>query len=436
MSSIFNRFPKFRKAGRSNSTPNLSISATTSASSSSAPLPTSPASAKSPAPKKLSAEQAAVQQAEVVIMVNGEAGPRAIVPLISTSRAALLPKEMSSPSPAAPPAGARLPITPVSPALPSASAATPKKASVPAQALIPSTTVHLLDLPNELLTTIAMRAGFFAATTLMLTNKRFYSLLNNPASWTDYTRGGSSDVIESEVTICTKIHTFDHLVFGLWHDVTADHTQSLDQDAAPILPPPTSSRRAMTRSLSSPSVLCKPEPHIYFEHMTFNEQYDFLGGISLGMTPGGLISSEFFDHRETLPCYREALAEAVAQGVLPPSAPHGTPPPGSKIDHSCPRCARYDGREVLKSLFVFDQVPYHPKWGREGFSWMYAYPDGRRKLKVSIKPFQGALGYTSVSDLPSLFINCITVDGRSLSKGGLYDLFNRLVNGKEKRTVV
>ncbi|KAI8848589.1 hypothetical protein BC829DRAFT_443721 [Chytridium lagenaria] len=196
----------------------------------------------------------------------------------------------------------------------------------------------------------------------MLTCTRLYNLLNDSSTWTSYTRGGSSDSIESEVTICTKIHTFDHLVFGLWHDVAP-----VDQDASPSL--------------------------------------------------------------------RAPLVEAVATGVLPASAPHGTPAPGAKIDHSCSRCAKYDGREVLKSLFVFDQVPYHPKWGREGFSWNYTYPDGRRTLKICIKPFQGVLGYTSVSDLPSLFINCITVDGKQL-KGDLYDLFNRLVNGKEKKTVV
>ncbi|KAJ3098343.1 hypothetical protein HDU97_004118 [Phlyctochytrium planicorne] len=427
MSSIFNRFHKFRK-GRSSSSPNLSTDSGNEGSSSSS----------TERRTGLNAERAAIQKAEVVLMVNGTDGPRAIVPLITTtttpsnSRTSPFSSKALSPSPLAPLAGAKFPaISPLSPSplqtAPSMSSKGKAPASKPTESSTPGG-IHLLDLPNELLASIAMKSGFFAAARLMLTCKRLNAILDNPSSWMDYTRGGSMDVIESEVTICTKIHTFDHLVFGLWHEVE----QPLDQDGNPTVPPPTSSKRAMKRALSSPNLGPSNEPQIYFEHLTFSEQYDFLGGISLGMAPGGYISSEFFDHRETLPCYREALAEAVAQGLLPPSAPHGDPPPGSKIDHSCDRCAKYDGREVLKSLFVFDQVPYHPRWGKEGFSWSYTYPDGRRRLKICIKPFQGTLGYTSVRDLPSLFINCITVDGKQL-KSSEYDLFNRLVNGKEKK---
>jgi hypothetical protein len=286
--------------------------------------------------------------------------------------------------------------------------------------------IKLLDLPNELIINIAMRSGFFAATTLMKTCNRLHSLLSDPAAWYDYTRNGSTDLIESEVTICTKIHTFDHLVFGLWNQ--SDEEEYQEESASPA------AESSSERYEQKPKTVVRKyasDPSIYFEHLTFSEQYDFLGGVSLSMTPGGLINSEFFDHRETLPCYKLALKNAVANGSLPPSAPHGEPPAGAKIDHSCEECERYDQRRVLKSIFVFDQVPHHPRWGREGFSWCYEYPDGRRSLRIKIKPFQGVLGYCSVRDLPSVFVNCVTVNGRQL-KGDEYDLFQRLVNGREK----
>ncbi|KAJ3196240.1 hypothetical protein HDU67_004109, partial [Dinochytrium kinnereticum] len=165
MSSLFSRFSKFRKQSRSSSSPDL----TSQQSSSSADNGTR-------SRKPMSAEQAAIQKAEVVIMVNGVAGPKAIVPLITTTLPSSLSRQHLSPSPLAPPAaGARLPISPDSPAAPS-----PKSVTVPLKTrplvsettLVPSNSISLLELPNELLSTIAMKAGFFAATTLMLTCKR------------------------------------------------------------------------------------------------------------------------------------------------------------------------------------------------------------------------------------------------------------------------
>ncbi|KAI9338791.1 hypothetical protein BDR26DRAFT_862779, partial [Obelidium mucronatum] len=243
----------------------------------------------------------------------------------------------------------------------------------------PAQSTKLMHLPNELLIKISLHAGFFSALTLIKTHPRFNDLLMDPRSWNDYSNAGASDdMIESEITICTKIHTFDHLVFGLWDS-----------------PPPTAST---TTTLSS-------EPSVYFEHMTFSEQYDFLGGVNMTLTRTGRIQSEFFEHRETLACYKRALITAVEQGILPGTAPSGEPPAGAKIDHSCEECERYDYRRVLKSIFVFDEVPYNPRWGKEGFCWRYQYKDGRRSVKVMIKPYEGAVGYgAGVKDLPSLWI--------------------------------
>ncbi|KAJ3316551.1 hypothetical protein HDU76_001714, partial [Blyttiomyces sp. JEL0837] len=210
--------------------------------------------------------------------------------------------------------------------------------------------ISLMHLPNELLIVIAIRAGFLTAVTLMKTNRRFKAILNDPSAWHDYTRGGSSDIVESEVTICTKIHTFDHLVFGLWNQSQQQNERNQDdidhhhQDEIPSVPPAAEISSLVNTENSSPTLLSSTssssttttpqfsaptslsDSSVYFEHLTFSEQYDFLGGVSLSMTQGGLITSEFFDHRETLPCYKKALKHAVANGSLPPSAPHGDPP--------------------------------------------------------------------------------------------------------------
>ncbi|KAJ3192697.1 hypothetical protein HK101_006119 [Irineochytrium annulatum] len=300
----------------------------------------------------------------------------------------------------------------------------------------------LLHLPSELLIAVAMKSGFFGGVNLMRCCRRLNHLLDDPASWIDYNTAdpGSlashADLIESEVTIQTKIHTYDHLVFGLWHDVENEGgggAAATDKDGAPVskIPRALSDDCIARGSTRRSSTETRKEPRVYFEHMAFSDSYDYLGGVSLHLARGGQLNSAFFDHRETLPCYRAALDAAVASGQLAPSAPHGGPPAGAKVDHTCGECAGYDGREVLKSLFVFEQVPSNPRWGREGFSWSYDYPDGRRRLRVAIVPYQGQLGYTSVRDLPTLFLNhAVTVNGRKLTGSGL-EMFQRLVNGKE-----
>ncbi|KAJ3003508.1 UNVERIFIED_CONTAM: hypothetical protein HDU68_005669, partial [Siphonaria sp. JEL0065] len=129
----------------------------------------------------------------------------------------------------------------------------------------PSQETKFMHLPNELLLKISLQAGFLNALTLMKVHPRLQDLLLDPRSWHDYSLpGASDDKVESEVTICTKIHTFDHLVFGLW-DIKGSNS-------------------------------FHHEPSVYFEHMTFSEQYDFLGGVNMSLTRTGRIQSEFFEH--------------------------------------------------------------------------------------------------------------------------------------------
>lgn len=283
--------------------------------------------------------------------------------------------------------------------------------------LLPSGPSYLTDIPSEIIITIANKAGFRSSVTLMHSCRRLRSLLNHPSAWHDYKSGKTClETVESTVTICTKLNTYDHLLFGSW----APSSSNSDSDSKHK-----SSGPAMVEGGEN------MESAIWFEHLTFSEQYDYLGGVALRMGRCGGLTSEFFEHKETLPCYQEALVEAVALGLLPPSAPNGGPAPGAKINHECPACCSYSNRSIIKDIFVFDQVSSTPRWAVDGFSWRHAYPDGLRAVTIRIQPFQKVLGYVSARDLPTVFVNSVSVGG-FLLRGELYAMFQRLVGISEE----
>ncbi|KAJ3178964.1 hypothetical protein HDU87_003233 [Geranomyces variabilis] len=115
---------------------------------------------------------------------------------------------------------------------------------------------HFDSLPTELVCAIAMRSGFFAASTLMQASRRFYNLLSHRDAWADYMDPrASDDLVESSVVIMTKLSMFDQLVFGTWSGLP---------DAQVVAP--------------------AAEETVYFEHRSFDEGYRFLGGLSMEMS--------------------------------------------------------------------------------------------------------------------------------------------------------
>ncbi|KAJ3083794.1 hypothetical protein HK102_000905 [Quaeritorhiza haematococci] len=453
--------------------------------------------------------------------------------------------------------------------------------------------IHLLDLPQELLCSIAMESGFFGALALMYSCRSLHSLLSDSSSWHDYLRkswrlrpvnsmsapvthtppptpssnhgmhrsgsvgwdeedmewvAGPVDVIENEIVVDTKLHTFDHLVFGVWDDGDADGATVVEDDkkkgsartrrVVEGLEQSQADDSASVRSNTSVTSTGTSRPlSIYFEHKAFSEHMDFIGGVKLRVAQAGLVlDTAFFDHRETLPCYMLDVQRKRAEGLLPPTLPSPNtltslaaspvppgpddaspasppspsspfefdpstslprctitspstpsfkiiPPPrinstfitipssnalspsystpsssitgGVRIDHSCPSCRHYDNRQVSKSIFVFNEVPFHPRWGREGFSWTYNFPDGNRRVTIRVKPFQSSMLSASSSPvhtatgggsssnggeqgtgglnlmhlqgtLPWVMVNAVKINGRRLTPSQ-YQLFRRLV---------
>ncbi|KAJ8328374.1 hypothetical protein O5D80_003732 [Batrachochytrium dendrobatidis] len=306
-----------------------------------------------------------------------------------------------------------------------------------------SSSVQLQSLPAELICNIAMRAGFFSALRLCQTSKYFNLLLSCPSSWGLY-KHLSSDHIQNTVTVVTKIHTFDHLIFGDWQPGHISHNDSATSN--------------------------EDEREVYFVHKTFLEQFDFLGGISFSMHPGGLATANFFEHREQLSCYLEDMRQGVQSGRIPPplipemtlpptpqpslastpredttdqsrtqallintivqtafpsaSSHHVSPVGGARLQHKCPSCEAYDTQTVHKSIFVFDQVPRHPTWARDGLTYTYAFKDCKRTLRITVKP---SVNRICNDNLPMVTFNAIAINNIDLSPL-LYALFLKLVH--------
>ncbi|KAJ3216132.1 hypothetical protein HK099_006004 [Clydaea vesicula] len=270
-----------------------------------------------------------------------------------------------------------------------------------------SESLNFLNLPAEIQADIAMLSGFFGAIAMRGTCKKLFELLNNRRSWYSYTRSrilkqksmeilSSVDEIVNTVTIVTKIHTFDHLIFGEWK-------KSLDSEE---------------------------NPTIFFEHRAFSDKY---GGLKINLSKGGLINdSDFFDHRESLPCYVEYVKNQMSevetengffQEQVVPSTIGGI-----RVDHSCEKCEGYDLKEPFNSIFIFDQIPSNLNWKNDGFTYVHEFKDKSRKLVFNVIPYKNTAGFTNLEELPWVTVNSIRINDRKLNSHQ-FELFKRLANG-------
>ncbi|KAJ3015004.1 hypothetical protein HKX48_004821 [Thoreauomyces humboldtii] len=271
---------------------------------------------------------------------------------------------------------------------------------------------HLTALPTELLCAIAMRAGFFASLQLMHTCRSMRSLFSERAAWTLYMNPKAcTEVVTNTCRITTKTTQFDHLVFGTWNraSLPGDMPKAGDSDAR--------------------------LEDVFFEHRTLSEQFDFLGGISVRVGKSALAKMAFFEHRHTLPCWlADADARSKAGRSPPPShnpTLEWTPDSTSSLPssttrerpHTCPECAYFDTQRVLKSVCLLDKAYLED----EEIEWDHTFADGRRKVEVRVKRYQGLLGYRSVKDLPLVHANEISIDGRKV-EGWAYDHFKSVVS--------
>jgi hypothetical protein len=216
--------------------------------------------------------------------------------------------------------------------------------------------VQMDELPTEILIMIAMASGFHTCMKLRRTCRRFRNILNDRRNWRTFTEK-SPDRIESKVTIETRLHQFDQIIFGEW----------------PL------------RGEKVPCII----------HRTFLEQYDFLGGVSLVPKLNGSVKAEFFEQRDRLNCCSNVPITSNSSLT------------GGVSDHSCPQCEHYDHQTVLKTEFVHQTLA-------EGDDLSFTYVLPRNTIHVSIQEIQGVFGYSN--DIPSITIRIQAINGQKLNR--------------------
>jgi hypothetical protein len=219
--------------------------------------------------------------------------------------------------------------------------------------------IQLDELPTELIIMICMSSGFHACMQLRKTSTRLRQILNDKRNWSQFSHR-SPDVIETKVTMETRMHQFDQLIFAEW----------------PM------------RGQLVPCVI----------HRTFLEQYSFLGGISISSNTNGKVKAEFFDNKESLPCYGSAFSQRASSSPLL----------GGVFAHSCPECEHYDKQTILKTEFVHKALTFG-----EDLSYEYRL-NSKQIVHVSIQEFQGVFGYSS--DVPSITVQISKVNGKKLNR--------------------
>ncbi|KAJ3312727.1 hypothetical protein HDV04_002691 [Boothiomyces sp. JEL0838] len=234
-------------------------------------------------------------------------------------------------------------------------------------------------LPTEILAMIAMYSGFMTCFTLRHVNKRWRSIMMNRQSWREYI-DRTPDIIQVDVSLETSLHSFDQLVFGEW----------------------------TKNGVKMP----------YMVHKTFLEQYDFLGGITLDVRPGGKVLVDYFDHRETLPCYIADVQKRIKSGQLPPMmAASNSPVGGLRVAHSCSECAHYDNQQVCKSEFVHGSI--------SAFDHLeHTFVQDKYRIRLTVTTIRGVFGYKD--EMPCVCSKISRINGQDLSHR-LRDLYMRMV---------
>lgn len=233
--------------------------------------------------------------------------------------------------------------------------------------LVPEIT--LISLPTEIIQMIAMSAGFLAALNLRNANRKLRKILSDRENWKEYS-ARSPDVIQTKVTIDTKLHQFDQLVFAEW---------VLDGKIVPL-----------------------------FIHRPFLRDYEVSGSVSFICFANGKTNVRFFDDRETLPCFLNDIRNRIENGELPQKVMDCR----ESVKHSCTECKHYDNRTVLKSIFIRDYVNAYGS----NSSLEYLYELGsKQQLLVCAQAIETIVGYSN--DGPCVTTQISKLNSKPLSRG-------------------
>lgn len=228
---------------------------------------------------------------------------------------------------------------------------------------------HILDLPHELLVVISMHTGFRNCMLLSRVCSLWRTLVRDPSSWYDYSL--SPDTVEVRATVHTKFFRLDRMEFGLWNN------------------------------------------EWYIEHMTFDPEYDHLGGVTFRMNRSGQVKTSFFEHVTSLPCYLAEIQHDVATGALPPPLD----PSSNEVrrSHSCPECINYESQQIFVS---------QPMATKENMILTHTFDDGKRILVIEVLDLISLPGFNQ--DVPWVHSELYALNGVKLTMRER-DQFRKLV---------
>lgn len=213
--------------------------------------------------------------------------------------------------------------------------------------------MHFVNLPVEIIAQIAMTAGFRESVALGLTCKYLYRLLLGDECgrvWKDYSNT-TFDRVCIDIPVETRVHRFDHFVFGEWSDFSKDKLAGRSrQDSAVNL---SNSSERDDRGLT-----------LFMQHESMNRrsELDFLGGMAFKFSSKerNLIQVTFFESPRHLPCYLQHWYKWKEERRV--ESPLGLA--GQEFHHSCEQCSEYENRKFLADLFYFNRrvlkrIPLH-----------------------------------------------------------------------------
>ena len=119
--------------------------------------------------------------------------------------------------------------------------------------------------------------------------------------------------------------------------------------------------------------------------------------------------SEFFEHRERLPCYIADVKNRMVSGEIPSVITSEISPVGGlRVKHSCVDCAHYDHQAVIKSEFVHQVLT-----GDDAISHTYQIND-RRLITIKVECVDGINGYSNT--VPAITTKIWKINNVELTK--------------------
>lgn len=170
------------------------------------------------------------------------------------------------------------------------------------------------------------------------------------------------------------------------------------------------------------------ETMAFFEHISTNPTYNNAGGIKFGISrTGRLTRTEYFQHRNMLPCFPRPSDDGNNNNSGLQRLPSF-----ERVNHSCEKCCEYDDKMVTSFTEITNEMFAMPASMNDSvLEYVYTFPDGKRRVHFRVEDIEMSRhSYHDESDVPMIITesNVVFVDGRKLVAGSKgFEVFRRFV---------